>query len=121
MEINFTSERAKIITSIIAALASLVVIFTAYTQFGGPLPATRQYVLEQIDDFRVRLIDNALQTNRLQIDLLRREQFDRQLQIQTEKNTHVRAIYQDRLNIVSDEINNAINRRGELEKERRLR
>lgn len=112
------TEKGKIITSVLATLAALVVVTTGYLQLGGPIPATRQYVIEQIEGVRSRLVDSALQTNKLQLDLLRREQFDRQLQIQQEKNPHVKSIYQDRLNVVGDDINNAITRRGDLEKEK---
>lgn len=108
-------ENMKVIGSCFAALTA---VCTGYVTIGGPIPASRQYVIAQADQLKERLIENSLQTNRLQLDLLRKEQVDRSIQIQQEANPQVKMIYQDRMNTVTDGINATINKNNELEKEK---
>jgi hypothetical protein len=66
-----------------------------------------------------RLIDNSLQTNHLQLDLLRKEFTDRTAQVAVEPNPEVKKIYMERLNQLGDVITQTLNRDNDLEREKR--
>lgn len=108
-------DNMKVISS---AIAGCVAVCTGYVSIGGPIPASRQWVIAQNSELKSRLIDNSLQTNHLQLDLLRKEQTDRTVQIQTETNQHVKEIYQERLNTVGDSITETTHKNSALEKEK---
>jgi hypothetical protein len=91
---------------------------TGYVTIGGPIPASRQYVIAQNEKLTERLIDNSIQTNKLQLDLLRKEQIDRQVQIKQETSDSVKAIYMERLNAVSDGIAATVSKNSDLEHEK---
>lgn len=101
-----------------ACVASVTAFCTGYYQLGGPIPASHTYVIAQVNQLKERLIDNSIQTNKLQLDLLRKEQIDRQVQIKQENSDSVRAIYQERLNAVGDGITATVNKNNDLERER---
>jgi hypothetical protein len=101
-----------------ACVATISALCAGYVSVGGPIPATRTYVIAQANELKARLIDNSIQTNKLQLDLLRKEQIDRQVQIRTENNEPVRQLYQERLNAVNDSISTTIDKNKSLERER---
>jgi hypothetical protein len=106
------------IKTIGACATALTAACTGYVTAGGPVPASRQYVIAQTEQLKTRLIENSIQTNKLQLDLLRKEQFDRSIQLQQEGDNHVKAIVQQRLNEVNDSVTDTINKNTDLEKEK---
>lgn len=102
----------------LSTVAALCTICTGYASFDGPIPASRQYVLAQVDQLKSRLVDNSLQTNKLQLDLLRREQVDRQIQVQQETVPSVLRLYRERLDTIGDDINVTLRKNEELEREK---
>jgi hypothetical protein len=100
------------------AATCLTACVTGYVTLGGPIPASRQYVISQNEKLTERLIENSIQTNKLQLDLLRKEQIDRQVQIKQEPSDSVKAIYMERLNAVSDGITTTVNKNNDLEREK---
>lgn len=110
-----STESIKMVSASIAALTALA---TGYVTLDGPIPATRQWVQVQNEQVKSRLIDNSLQVNRLELELLHREQFDRQIQIQKEDKPEIRSIYQERLNAVLDSIASTVIKNQDLVREK---
>jgi len=110
-----SAEKIKMVCSTAAAVIAVV---TGYIALDGPLPATRQWVLAQNDQLKSRLIDNSLQTNRLELELLRREQFDRKIEATVEQKPEIQSILTERLNSISDSITATITKNQELQQEK---
>ena len=91
---------------------------TGYVALDGPIPATKSYVITQNEGLKSRVIDNQLQLNTVQRNLLRKEKFDRDIEITKEPNSPVRHILQQRLDQISDDLDNIEKERDELRREK---
>lgn len=89
-----------------------------YVYLDGPIPATKQYVVAETQSLKGRVIDNQLQLNTVQRNLLRKEKFDRDIEIQKDPNSPVRHILQQRVDQITDELDNIEKEREELRKEK---
>lgn len=89
-----------------------------YVAMDGPIPASRQYVVAQNEGLRGRVIDNQLQLNTVQRNLLRKEKFDRDIELTKDPASPVRSILQQRLDQIHDELDNIEKERDELRKEK---
>lgn len=92
-----------------------------YIYFDGPVPATKQYVVAETQSLKGRVIDNQLQLNTVQRNLLRKEKFDRDIEVQKDPTSPVRHIIQQRLEQITDELENIEKEREELRKEKALK
>ena len=99
---NGIIENMKIIGICVGALTACV---GGYTTLGGPIPASRTFVLAQYDSLKGRVIDGQIQTNSFHSSILKQEQVSRSADVTKETNPQVRSIYQNRLNEVTDELN----------------
>lgn len=95
---------------------------TGYVALDGPVPVSRQYVVAETQQLKqtlgTRVIDNQLQLNTVQRNLLRKEKFDRDLELQKEPTPSVRSILQQRRDQIDDELDNIEKEREELRKEK---
>lgn len=91
---------------------------SGYLYLDGPLPASRQYVIAQNADLKSRLIDSQLQTNTVQRNLLRKEKFDRDIEIQKNPEPSVKQVLQQRLDTINDDLEAVTKERESLVKEK---
>jgi hypothetical protein len=90
-----------------------------YVYLDGPLPASRNYVLALEQGLKMRVIDSQLQANSIERRLLRKEKFDRTLEIEKSEDPNVRNILRGRLDQIADEEEAANRERQSLEREKR--
>ena len=64
------------------------------------------------------MIDSQLQTNTVQRNLLRKEKFDRDIEMQKNPDSPVRSIIQQRIEQINDELDGVEKEREELRKEK---
>lgn len=102
-----------------ACVSALVACAGGYVYFDGPVPASRQYVIAEAQAIKKDLIDNRLQINTVQRSLLRKEKFDRELDLQKVQEQNVRSILHQRIEQIGDELDNVDRERDELVKEKR--
>lgn len=102
--------------------AALIAIGTAYVGGGGPIPATQKYVqerevfiLSQTNEVKGRVIELQMQQNTQRRDTFRKEEFDRQQELQKEPGNFA---VKQRLDQVRDELELIKRDRERLEKER---
>lgn len=89
-----------------------------YVYFDLPTPASKQYVIAQNSEIKSRLIDSQLQTNTMQRNLLRKEKFDRDIEIQKSTDASVRSVLQQRLDTINDDLEAVGKERDSLAKEK---
>lgn len=94
---------------------------TGYVYLGAPVPASKGYVIGQVEQLKSRLIDGQLQTNGLQRDFLRKEKFDRELDISKNPDAGVRSVLQNRLDTINDSLESNVKERSELQREKTTR
>lgn len=106
------------IKTIGVCVSAITACGTGYIYLDGPVPATKQYVVAETQSLKGRVIDNQLQLNTVQRNLLRKEKFDRDIELQRNPETPVRAILQQRIEQISDELDVVEKEREELRKEK---
>lgn len=102
-----------------AVCAACGAVAGGYVYLDMPLPATKSYVIAQNRELRSEVIDGRLQTNGIQRQLLRKEKFDRVLDVQKAENPNVRSVLQGRLDQIEDELSVVNAERERLEAEKR--
>lgn len=106
------------IKAIGVCLGTLGACGTGYVALDGPVPATKNYVIAETQGLKSRVIDNQLQLNTVQRNLLRKEKFDRDIELTKDPASPVRSILQQRLDQIHDELDNIEKEREELRKEK---
>ena len=93
---------------------------TGYVALDGPIPASKAYVVAQNEGLRSRVIDNQLQLNTVQRNLLRKEKFDREYELQKDTTAppQVRSILKNRVDQIEDELDTIEKEREALRKEK---
>lgn len=109
-------ENIKTVTACVSAIGAAC---GGYIYLDGPIPATKQYVIAETLTIKKDLIDNRLQLNTVQRNLLRKEKFDRDLDLQKVQEPAIRQILQQRTDQISDELEAIEKERDELQKEKR--
>lgn len=109
---------AENIKTIGACVSAVGAVCGGYVYLDGPVPATRQYVVAETQSLKGRVIDNQLQLNTVQRNLLRKEKFDRDIELQKNPDSPVRTILQQRLDQINDELDGVEKDREELRKEK---
>jgi len=104
--------------SIGAVLACCTALGSGYVYVDGPIPATKQYVIAQTRSLSSAVIDNQLQTNGIERRLLRKERFDRGLELEKAQEPHVRSILQQRVQQIDDDLDTVTKERHKLEAEK---
>lgn len=119
------TEHAKGIGAVLTCCTGLA---GGYVYMDGPVPATRSYVIAQIGELRTmnerlngRVIDQQLQLNTVQRNLLRKEKFDRDVEISRDPLSSVRGILEQRRDQIVDELDNIEKEREVLRKERAIK
>lgn len=102
-----------------ACVTGITACGTGYVYLDGPVPASKHWVISETQTLKRDIIDNRLQTNTVQRQLLRKEQFDRKLDIEKAPDHNVKAILQQRLENIIDELDNVEREREDLIKEKR--
>lgn len=112
-------------TAIIDNIKTVGVCISAITACGGgyvyldmPVPASRHYVIAQNSEIKSRLIDSQLQTNTVQRNLLRKEKFDRDIELGKNPDGPVRSVLQQRLDTINDDLEAVNKERENLVKEK---
>lgn len=110
---------AKVLGYCVTTLAACV---GGYVSFGGPIPATQDYVLAQAQktagetrELKTRVIELQMQQNTGRRDTFRKEEFDCQQELQREPSNFA---VKQRLDQVRDELELIKRDREKLEKER---
>lgn len=85
------------------------------------VPATRSYVTAYTQSVKRDLIDSRLETNDVRRQLLRKEKFDRTLELEKEQQPNVRMILRERLEWIEGELDSISKAREELRKERAVK
>lgn len=112
-------DNIKTILGIIGAcVAGLTGCAGGYVALDGPIPASKQYVIAENLRVERRAIDTQLQVNTVQRNLLRKERFDRDIELQKEPPPMVRSILNQRIDQIKDELDNIEKEREELRKEK---
>ena len=106
------------IKAIGVCIGAITACGTGYVALDGPIPASKAYVVAQNEGLRSRVIDNQLQLNTVQRNLLRKEKFDRDIELTKDPASPVRSILQQRLDQIHDELDNIEKEREELRKEK---
>lgn len=108
-------DNAKVIGGCVTAVGAMC---GGYIAIDGPVPATKHYVITQNEGLKSRVIDNQLQLNTVQRNLLRKEKFDRDIELTRDPASPVRSILQQRLDQIHDELDNIEKEREDLRKEK---
>lgn len=113
----------------IKAIGGCVTAFGAlcggYVALDGPIPTSAKYVEQRVayvlaenKKIESRVIDNQLQLNTVQRNLLRKEKFDRNLEIQKDPPPAVHSILKNRIDQIDDDLETIEKEREELRKEK---
>lgn len=103
-------------------VTTLVACIGGYVGLGGPIPATQGFVLQEAQkvasenrELKGRVIELQLQQNTARRDTFRKEEFDRQQELQKEPSNFA---VKQRLDQVRDALEDIKRDREKLEKER---
>lgn len=111
------AENAKAIGAVVTCCTG-VAGGAAYFEM---VPATRSYVMAETLSVKRDLIDSRLETNDVRRQLLRKEKFDRTLELEKEQQPNVRLILRERLEWIEGELDTIGKAREELRKERAVK
>ena len=123
--LSWVAENLKLLgTSVVGVMG----ISAGYVAIDGPIPASTKFVLAQSElhktqnkELNVRVIDQQLQLNMVQRNLLRKEKFDRELELSRDVAGPVRSILQQRKDQIEDELDTIEKEREVLRKEKAAR
>jgi hypothetical protein len=113
IDFSFVTDHLKTIGSCVTAIGAVA---GGYVYLDGPIPATRQYVITETKTIKQELVDTRLQLNTTQRNLFRKEQVDRQIDIQKTEDANVKRLLQERLDTVKDELDRLESERDDLKK-----
>lgn len=109
---------AENIKTIGVCVSAVTACGTGYVYLDMPIPASKSYVIAETFSLKSRLIESQLQTNTMQRNFMRKEKFDREIELQKNPEPTVRSILQNRLDAVNDELESVNKERENLQKER---
>ncbi len=101
------------------AVGGVVAIFSGYFYFDGPVPASKKYVIAQVNDIKSSLIDNSIQILRQNKEQLYDKKDDKELKAARETNEEVKTIYKRQLQGINDSISDIDRQTRDLEAEKR--
>lgn len=107
------------IKTIGACITGITACATGYVYLDGPIPASTRYVANETQTIKRDVIEGRLQLNTVQKNLLRKEKFDRELDLQKVNDPQFRSILQQRHDQIGDELDNIEKEREKLLEEKR--
>ncbi len=99
-------------------MSAITTCGAGYVYLDMPVPASKNYVIAETATLKSRLIDSQLQTNTMQRNFMRKEKFDREVELQKNPEPTVRSILQNRLDAVNDDLETVNKERESLQKEK---
>lgn len=107
------------IKTIGACVTGVTACLGGYVYLDGPVPASKQYVIAETQTLKKDVIEGRLQLNTVQKNLLRKEKFDRELDLQKVQDPQFRQVLQQRHEQIADELDNIEKEREKLLEEKR--
>lgn len=92
-----------------------------YIYMEGPIPATKGYVIAQTEALKYGVIERGLEINDIKRQLLRKEKFDRSIELERTQEPNVKRLIQERLDSVNDDLDRVDKAREDLRKEKAAR
>lgn len=94
----------------------LVALGGGYIALDGPIPATRQWTMVEVRETKKDITDGRLEINDVKRQLLRKEKFDRTLELEKTTSEREKALLRERLEWIEGQLDEVTKAREELRK-----
>lgn len=106
-------ENIKLIGGCVAGVAA---VCGGYVAIDGPIPASRQWTIAEVRETKKDITDGRLEINDVKRQLLKKERFDRSLELERAASEREKALLRERLEWIDGQLDEVTNAREELRK-----